>query len=461
MTEHAPTIEAPRQAMASYLPFRGWVRLLPMALIQIYLAILFLLFLVWPINWQIFHAADWAWLSLYVISCYVLLAVGYLLATGRVRRVAQPLKRIDWIIISGAVISFALMFPISQVYTGRWPWEVIAVAGEQGEAYRNLQETLDETTGQRGVIAAIRALFAPLTFAVVPLGLIYWDKLTWFQRGFVGLAIVVTIVISLLRGTDREFADLVIVGTGAMLVALGRAKMASGQPLSYFAKKYWVILAGGFLFVAVAAQLFSDRKSERLGGVDNRITACVNTSNICADIDAPLISWMPLQARFASSLFILSSSSGFYGLQIAMEKDFQPSYGVGHSPATLSVYELITGDDQLKRRTYTYRNGFEGWSELNYWSTLMVWIANDVGFGGALIVILAIGYLFGATWRSATLGRSDAAAVLFCALMITMFYLTANNQLLGSYDGYFIFVAWLIIWLREKRHTVFSRMSIN
>ena len=35
-------------------------------------------------------------------------------------------------------------------------------------------------------------------------------------------------------------------------------------------------------------------------------------------------------------------------------------------------------------------------------------------------------------------GNSDPAAVLFCALMITMFYLTANNQLFGSYDGYFV-----------------------
>jgi len=88
---------------------------------------------------------------------------------------------------------------------------------------------------------------------------------------------------------------------------------------------------------------------------------------------------------------------------------------------------------------------------LNYWSTLMTWIANDVGFGGALIVILAIAYMFGVTWRDATLGRSDAAAVLFCAILISMFYLSANNQLLGSYDGYFVIAGWTILWFREKR----------
>jgi len=461
MTDNTPLPEAPGKVEPSYLPFRGGMRLLPLILVLAYLCTLFLLFLIWPINWQIFHAADWTRLIAYVLGCYALIAAGYMLGTGPVRRVAEPIRHLEWIIIAGALVSFALLFPISRIYTGRWPWEVMAVIGQQGEAYRSLQEQLDQTTGQRGAIAFVRAVFAPLTFAVVPLGLVYWAKLTWIQRGFVALSIATTILISLLRGTDREFADLTIVGLGALLIAVARSKTEAAGSLMLFVRRYWPIVILGVIFLTMAASLFSERKSERLGGVQNRTVACVNVSNICADIDAPLIAWMPLEARFATSLFILSSASGFYGLGIAMEKDFQPSYGVGHSPATLAIYELATGDDELKRRTYTYRNGFEGWSELNYWSTLMTWIANDVGFGGTLIVILTIGWLFGRTWQSATLGGSDAAAVLFCALMITMFYLTANNQLLGSYDGYFIVGAWAVVWMREKRHNVFRRLPAS
>jgi hypothetical protein len=349
--------------------------------------------------------------------------------------------------------------PISRVYTGRWPWEVMSVIGQQGEAYRALQEQLELTTGQRGLIAIVRAIFSPLTFAVVPLGLIHWARLSWFQRSFVVLSVFVTILISLLRGTDREFADLAIVAMGALLIAIARSKSETSGVIMVFVRRYWPVVIVGVLFVTMAASLFSERKSERLGNVENRTVACVNTSNMCADLDAPLIKWMPQSARFATSLFILSTASGFYGLEIAMEKDFKPTYGVGHSPAALAIYELITGDNQMARRTYTYRNGYEGWSELNYWSTLMAWLANDLGFPGTLVAIFFIGWIFGRTWRSATVGNSDAAGVLFCALMITMFYLTANNQLFGSYDGYFVSGVWAFLWLIEKRHQVVMRFA--
>lgn len=456
--DQAEPAPAPVRTVPSYLPFKGGIRLLPLLLTEAYLFVLLTLFLVWPINWQIFHAADWWRLTTYVLACYAMIAVGYMMATGPVRRVAEPFKYTEWVIIGGAIAAFVLLFPISRVYAGRWPWEVMAVIGQQGEAYRTLQEQLDLTSGQRGVIAVVRAIFAPLTFAVVPLGLIHWARLAWVQRGFVLLAVVVTILISLLRGTDREFADLTIVALGALLVVIARAKSETSGAIIVFVRRYWPVVTVGVLFLTMAASLYTERKSERLGNVENRTVACVNTSNICADLDAPLIRWMPQDARFATSLFILSTASGFYGLEIAMEREFKSTYGVGHSPASLAVYELLTGDTEMARRTYTYRNGFDGWSELNYWSTLMTWLANDLGFPGTLVAVLFIGWIFGRTWRSATVGNSDAAAVLFCALMITMFYLTANNQLFGSYDGYFVAAGWAFMWLIEKRHQVVMRL---
>ena len=429
-----------------------FLRILPIALIIPYLLILFALFVLWPVNWQIFRAEHWFWLTTYVLATYTMIAVGFWFGSAPGRTVTVPRQKLrDFVIVAGAGAAFILLFPTSIVYTGRWPWEVLGVLGDQGEAYRTLQEQLELTTGERGYIALARAFVAPLTFAVLPLGLIHWNSLSWFKRSAVGLAVATVILLSLLRGTDREFVELIIIGSGAMMVSLGRSSGVGVQIFAQFARRYWLLLVAGLILFTVAATLFSDRKSDRLGNIENRTAACVNTSKICADLDAPGIRWMPQQARFATSLFILSSSSGFYGLAIAMEKEWRPTYGVGHSPATLAVYELITGDDEMERRTFTYRNGFEGWSELNYWSTLMTWIANDVGFGGALIVILAIAYMFGVTWRDATLGRSDAAAVLFCAILISMFYLSANNQLLGSYDGYFVIAGWTILWFREKR----------
>lgn len=457
MNDPTPFRSQAGQLEPAYLVLSGTRRWLPIFLLLPYFLTLLALFLVWPINWPIFHASSWIRLVAYILACYGLIVAGYAVSGSRVHKIATPLPRLEQVIIIGSILSFILMFPISRIYTSRWPWEILAVIGEQGDAYRTLQEQLELTTGGRGVIAALRGVFAPLTFAVVPLGLIYWPRLSWIQRGFVVLSMVTTIMISLLRGTDREFADLAIISVAALMVVLCRSRPEAANAVLSFARRYWLVIFAGLIFVAVAASLYSDRKSERLGNVENRLVVCVNVSRICADIDAEPIAWLPLQARFSTSIFILSSASGFYGLELAMEKDFKTTYGLGHSPASLAVYELLTGDDSLYRRTYTYRNGFDGWSDLNYWSTLMVWVANDVGFAGTLLFMFALGALLGTVWRSATLGNSDAAAVLFCALMITMFYLTANNQLLGSYDGYFVTIAWTIIWLKEKRSQLYIK----
>ena len=133
-------------------------------------------------------------------------------------------------------------------------------------------------------------------------------------------------------------------------------------------------------------------------------------------------------------MFILSTCSGYYGLELAMEKPFDTSFGLGHSPASLSVYEALTGDSSLHQRTYTYRNGADGWSEDYYWSTLIAWIANDVGFAGAVFVLALIAFMWGKWWREAAAGMSDPAAVLFALSTTMIFYFPANDQVLASYD---------------------------
>ncbi len=45
---------------------------------------------------------------------------------------------------------------------------------------------------------------------------------------------------------------------------------------------------------------------------------------------------------------------------------------------------------------------------------------------------------------------SDPAAVLFVLATTMMVYFPANNQVLGSYDGYFELAAWTPIWLWHR-----------
>jgi hypothetical protein len=423
---------------------------LPLVVGMSYLTAIFVLFLTWPIDWPIFGDLSWARLIAYVSLCYAAIASACVMGrSGSAANVPlQPFRSTRLVVVGGAIAAVVLLFPTSVIYTGRWPWQILEALRDQGDAYRSLYDQLLATDGQRGPIALARALAAPLTFAIIPLGMLNWGRLDWFARGCVAVAASCSITLSILRGTDREFADLFIVVGSTLFVLMGRQSQVGGRVLALI-KRYWLPAVLLALFVWVAIGLFTDRKTSRLGGYENRVVVCANSSRICADIDAPLIAWMPTEQRFATSLFVLSSASGFYGLSLGMEQDFQPSWGFGHSPAAMAVADLVAGKDSVRPKTYTFRNTFQGWSDENYWSTLILWLANDVGFVGAVFVLALIGFVWGRAWRDATRRKSDPAAVMFCLVMIMIAYLPANNQVFALYEGYTVFAVWLIIWLRQ------------
>ena len=65
---------------------------------------------------------------------------------------------------------------------------------------------------------------------------------------------------------------------------------------------------------------------------------------------------------------------------------------------------------------------------------------------GALAILALIGFVWGRAWRDAVLGENDRAAVMFCVLMIMLFYLPANDKVLGVFDGYTTILFWMMAW---------------
>jgi hypothetical protein len=453
----------PHSASVRVLPVvspAGLTRM-PLVLIFGYVAATFALFLTWPIDWPIYTFANWARLVAYVSLCLVALGVAAARGSAGATRLTAPLPYLPFWLPLGAIIAVLLLIPSSFAYTGRGPWEMLDALRDQGAAYRRFQEQLFLTSGQRNTIVALRTATAPLIYAVLPLGIIRWRSIGWSGRLSVVLVVVAAIIFSIMRGTDKELADLFVIGTAAGFVVAGR-NVTLGQGGSDLVRRYWKFAAVALVFLVFAQSLFTERKDERLGGYASRTSVCANNSRICADLDNPLISWLPLRQRFGLTVFILSTCSGYYGLELAMEKDFDSTFGVGHSPAALSVYEAVTDDPTLHHRTYTYRNGADGWSEEYYWSTLMAWIANDVGFAGAFLIIAVIGLMWGKWWREAAAGMSDPAGVLFALSTTMIFYLPANNQVFASYEGYTIFLVWLAIWLwHRSRRTLSAAVAVE
>ena len=427
----------------------------PLMLVFGYVVGTFLLFLAWPVNWPIYYTADWVRLFSYVALCLIVLWIATVRGSAGPTRVTAPLPGLAILLALAAIVAVLLLIPSSFAYTGKAPWEALDALSDQGGAYRLFQQQLAATSGQRNTIVIIRALTAPFVYAILPLGIIHWQRIGWIGRASLGVAIATSVTFSIMRGTDKEIADLFVIGTAAAFVSLGRAR-AMGEPAGELLRRYWKPALLALVFLYVAQGLFTDRKEGRLGSYVSRTAVCINDSRICADLDNPAISWLPLRQRFGLTIFILSTCSGYYGLELAMEKPFEPAWGVGHSPAALSVYEATTDDRGPHLNTYTWRNGADHWPEENYWSTLITWIANDVGFAGAIPVLALLGFLWGRWWREAAAGMSDPAAILFTLATTMIFYLPANNQVLASYDGYTTFAVWIAIWLWHRSRRALS-----
>ena len=164
---------------------------LPLLIVLGYLVASFATFLVWPVNWPIYYLSDWLSLVGYVMLCFGIIAAATYWGSSSATPVAAPLKHLTLLLAAGAAAAAVLLAPSTYSYTGRGPWEVMDALRDQGAAYHQFQLQLYTTEGQRIEIVALRALAAPITSAVLPLGIIHWRTM-----GFAGRSALIVAILS-------------------------------------------------------------------------------------------------------------------------------------------------------------------------------------------------------------------------------------------------------------------------
>jgi hypothetical protein len=426
--------------------FNGIARL-PMRLTLFYVAATLFVFAFGPFDWPV---DNWPMLLGFMAAAVLALWLGYRFA---VARPATAAATDNWtrIILFGSLISAIILFVTAPVYTGRMPWEVLGALRDQGAAYDAMQDQLELTAGSRGPVALARVLTWPLVFAVIPLGILHWREMRTRLRMLVLMTLCSLLVSSILRGTDRESADLMamIGGAGVVLVArtMVHEELTLRQALNRFRFAAMIVV----ILMAAAVVLFAARKEERVATTS---ALCIAQSEqeptgFCADFDHPLFALFGLDDshRFAASMAAAYFSQGYYGLSLALDlPDFHSTLGLGNAPFAMAAYTSLTGDEVLYQGSYTYRMREAGWSDEHQWSTMFPWLANDVSFPGVLLLMLLIGAGFGASWRDAVFGRNDRAAVVFVVFAIMMGYLPANSQITLAPDHVFALLIWCLWW---------------
>ena len=424
----------------------------PLKLGLAYIVFSLTLFCIGPIDWPIINIYTVIfYMTILLIATYTMFMLG--LKKNPKQNNLSTRRIIFWV---GALSSIILLYPTAQIYTGRAPWQVLEALSDQREAYSRLREQLQFTQDARGPIVLLRALSGPFTFAVLPLGILYWKSLSRSMRVLLFGTVVSTVILSVLRGTTRELADLVIVGGAALLISMYRQSKAIPRLSQHWPK----IVAAIVVALGVLAAL-TGRTEARLAGAGSSL--CIGGGYVCPNFDAPVYRDLPpiMISGIASLTGYLSQ--GYYGLALALQNDFIPTWGLGHSPIIGSLYRVLSGDDTYFNSTYIERLNQQAWTSDSHWSTAATWYASDVSFWGVPVIMGIIGYLWARSWVDAVYGANDKAAVFFCVIMMMVFYFPANNQMMGTFEGYTTTLFWGLFWTfsRHERIAVWRPVGVS
>ena len=426
----------------------------PLLLMVGYLLTTYAVFLFGPLDWVIGNPLQ---LHGYAALGLLFLVSGYFV--GVKRPLAQhsypfPWRRFFWI---GCTASIVLVAPSTLAYTGKWPWQAFNAVGCQSSAYLETLEMLRYDVPARKIVSLLRGLASPFIYAVIPLAILHYRELRHRDWLLLSLHVLGLISFSLLRGTDKETADLVIMLFAVGLLLFHGAFISRRLPLRHFAVFCAIVGCIGF----ASFSLFLERKEARmsvqcvdcgcdvekkegkLNSMPRSVQSMLPQSSL-ANAKRPGIH-ADSKAEFYASMVALYLGNGYYGLSLALKQPFTSCYGLGHSYLA-SHYVGRFVSPYFETCSYIDKIDAAGWSKYYFWATALTWIANDVGFSGALLVLLVFAFGLAVSWRVAITGQT-VAFLVFAQLLLGIFYLPANNQLFISPDSYATLLFWLGYWL--------------
>jgi hypothetical protein len=416
----------------------------------------------------------------YLALANVLLLTGYVTAAFRAPRIYGGRwsgKSVFW---ACATITLLVLPLTSYARTGSWYPNVVAGLRDPGSAYN---ETLNLRASAE-LIEYVRIVLAvPLTL-LLPLTVYTWTGLSKWMRVAAVTGISGYLSVYVAMGTNKFLADLAIV-----ICILGiAAAIAGGATMTRRAALR--LAAIGVIVLAMMLTFFSVGQFTREGGL--AVARTVDTTHInwssparppeaqrrevlargaaydsyrrgqqdprsglvTARLDHWLVRHFP--SPVASSIVALGGylTQGYYGLSLAMEEPYVPTYGLGSSHFLVRNGARIVGDPAFHDRPYPMRVETQrGWDAYGLWSSFYAWAASDFTFPGVLVVMLLVGRLLALTWLDTLEGSNPFAIGAFAIVFLMVIYLPANNQMFGSGEAAVGSVGLITLWLLTRRRS--------
>lgn len=412
---------------------------MPLILTQVYLTLTVLLYAFGPWSWPMRNPGS---LYVFLIAVQLALIVGYL-SVAHKRPAETTRGRDPKKLILICLIAMGVLMPfLPYARTGHWIPSVGSAISNPGQAY---QESLEFRKQGVNAAALLTVALGPLLMALFPLVVFYWKRLSILTRISSTLLLLGMMFLSVATGQRRDIAD--------QLITLPFILIASHWAgITRISRRTIMTLSTGFaLFCVVFTVYFCYSNASRVGnyvaaGGFNPVT------KEGPNWDHALLADTPQELRPGVLALANYLTTGYYGCSLAMDRDWQPMYGIGNSMFLTYVGSRLTNNDALLDRSYPVRiDHSDGFTYPVHWCTAYPYLANDLSFPGVVILMLFVGRLFASVWIDACGGRNPYAVVLLALTLVLVIYLPATNRMLQDGDGITAFYGWLAVWWGYRR----------
>ena len=263
-------------------------------------------------------------------------------------------------------------------------------------------------------------LLTPFRWAVIPMGIYYWKKLSRFYKSVVSVTVIVYIFTWLGIGTRKGLMDLIIISYFSIIAAYTSILY---DPSS---RKKLKIIAGSALGLFLFFFIYSNASRAGLSSL----------TELDQMLDREYREFY-LEHFSSNSLSAMSEITsylcqGYNALNISMSDIgiIPPTFG-GSSMSTWLYLDRFFGYNPMPDTYMALLESNYGIDKYQYWHSIYLWLANDVTFIFVPFVIFLIGYYFARVWKDALHASNPWAYPILGYMVIMVFYFFANNQVMS------------------------------
>jgi len=369
---------------------------------------------------------------LIIFFCFMGVA-GYFLGLGISKRLffnkSQYIFKVNFYIFSfltlaSSIISNEVLVKSGSLFPSNY-FLIFDGFSSLGDLYYNSKS---ESSGYGGsvLLSFFFGVLGPFRYFYIPYLILHWPKIGFAKRIVGSMLVFLPVLTGVSIGTNKPIFDSAFITAISFFVFLVYAKNFKDFQLEYFCRKGIKV---GFIFVMFSVIVFGYAMNGR-GVTFEYIESNSPRGDISVSSDIA-------ENGVSVSLVMLSHYivQGYYGLSLAIGKDFESTYGLGHSPFLLRQYEKVSGGS-LSKNTYQEKIDND-WASGVRWPSAFTFYANDVSFFGVPFVGFFQMMIFGICWY---LGVYKGMRELIYSLPLhfqQVIFLSANNQVFSFADGFF------------------------